>query len=98
MSLLEAHKSLKVEQHAPVEKEREYKLIGSQIKRPGQHLYAYNSEKEEVYKVVLKKVDTIDLDKKQASSFRAEVNPKHPMLWAINIKNAIRKFKKGLNL
>lgn len=97
---LEPHKNLKIEHKIEAKKKQEFKLIGSQRKRRGQKLFALDKEKLEVYEVEIQRKEAVDLTSKRRTSHKAVVNPKHPMLWAINRKNAIRKFNnyEGLNL
>ena len=92
--MLDRHNLLKIEHRVDVKKKQEYKLIGRHIKKPGQHLFALNTDTKEVYKVELQKINTIDINRKNVSTSKAVVNPEHPMLWSINLKNAIRKFNK----
>ena len=94
---LDPVKTLKIEHKIPVEKKQEYKMIGRAFKRRGQYLFALNNTTNEVYKVPIQKVDTIDIQKKDASTNKAVINPNHKMLWAINLKNAKRKFERQLN-
>ena len=93
MKELEGHKNLKIEHRIQAEKQREFKLIGRQLKQKGQKLYGFDTLKNTVYEVEIQKQEVIDIQKNKVSSNKAIVNPNHPMLWAINLKNAIRKFK-----
>jgi hypothetical protein len=92
MNLLEKHKDLKIEIHAEIKKKHEYGQIGRLKKRPGLRLYGYNPDEQKVYEVFIETEKTIDLKKDLASTHKSIVNPKHKMLWALNLKNAIRKF------
>lgn len=93
---LDPHQNIKVESKIQAEKKQEFKQIGRTIKKPGQHLFAYNTETSKVYKVEIQQVKTVDFTKTDCSPSRAIVNPNHPMLWAINLKNAERKFGKNI--
>lgn len=93
---LDPIKSVKIEQKIVFEKQQEFKMIGRTIHKKGMVLFAYDTDKNEVYKVNIEKKKTISYTKTKGSHLRAYVNPAHPMLWAINQKNAARKFKKNL--
>lgn len=75
----------------PIKKKHEYKLIGSLRYRKGLKLYAIN-EDENVYLVDVLDKKVLDLDK-GAGIKKAVINPNHRMVWALNVKNAIRKLK-----
>ena len=92
---LDPHKDIKIESKIQAEKKQEFKQIGRTIKKPGQHLFALNIDNNRVYKVEVQQVKTIDFEKTDVSPNKAVVNPNHPMLWAINLKNAERKFSKN---
>lgn len=98
--MLEPHKNINIKHRVEAEKQREFKLIGSHRKKRGQKLFALDKEKLKIYEVEIHRKEVLDLTKKVKTTHKAIVNPKHPMLWAINIKNAIRKFNKyeGLNI
>jgi len=95
---LDPIKDIKIEHKVSVEKKQEFKIIGRTINKRGMFIFAYDPDKKEVYKLDIQKRKTINFKRKDASYKRAFVNPKHKMLWAINKKNAERKFKKLLNL
>jgi|TARA_Y100000310_G_C20704425_1_gene834090 hypothetical protein len=97
---LDSHKNIKVEHRIEAEKKQEFKLIGSQRKRRGQKLFALDRDNLKVYEVEIQRKEVAELNKKLKTTHKAVINPKHPMLWAINRKNAIRKFNnyEGLNL
>lgn len=95
MSLLEKHKDLKIEHRVQAEKQQEFKLVGRQKKRPGQHIFGYDPETKTVYKLEIVKEEVVDITKKMGSASKAIVNTKHSMLWSFDMKNAIRKFRNG---
>lgn len=97
---LDPHKNIKIEHKIEIKKKQEFKIIGSQRKRRGQKLFALNKEKLQVYEVEIQRKEAVDITSKRQTSHKAVINPNHPMLWAINRKNAIRKFNnyEGLNL
>ena len=98
MEPLDVTKSIRIQQEQVVEKQQEYKFIGSGKKKRGQSLFALNPENLEVYLVPIVKREAYDITaKKESASLKATINPEHFFVHAINIKNAIRKFKK-LNL
>lgn len=98
MEPLDVTKNIKIQQEQVVEKQQEYKFIGSGKKKRGQSLFALNPENLEVYLVPIVKREAYDITaKKESASLKATINPEHFFVHAINIKNAIRKFKK-LNL
>lgn len=97
MEQIKGHEDLKIEHRQVAEKQQEFKLIGSQKRQPGQKLWACNLDTEEFYEVKIQKNDVLDVfSKHNVGALKAYVNPDHPMLWAINRKNAIRKFMKNL--
>ena len=98
MALLEKHKDLKPQQQKEIQKQHEWGIIGRQVKRPGLTLYAYDTEKKEIYVVDIEKKEAIDLKQDVHSTRKAHINPKHPMLWCLNINNAKRKFNNALGL
>lgn len=87
-----------IENHELENQQQEYKFIG-QIRRPhlGMKLWAINFETKEVYEVDIPKeihYDTKTGSTKTTSNLKL---PKDTMLtWAINKKNAIRKFNKTI--
>lgn len=78
-------------------KKMEYKFIGSSIKRKGQVLWALNHKTFKIYKVKMVRREAIKLDGKEFGQYRAIVKDGDPMLWALNERNAIRKFKKSVD-
>lgn len=62
---------------------KSFRFLGSASKRKGQKLYAFDKENDVVYPV------------KIYNGTRALLDKDHSVLWAINLRNAIRKFKKG---
>ena len=96
--MLEKHKDLKIVHQVKIKKQQEYKRIGSTRRKKGQFLFAYDPELEKVYKIEVEKISIIDIDKENVGTHKAKINPAHPMIYAINYKNAVRKFKKLLKL
>ncbi len=75
----------------------EYKFIGRLKKRKGQTLFAMDNETLEIYKVKIQQKKAFDITKdKEISSYKAQINPSHFLMYALNFKNAQRKFRKGL--
>jgi len=96
---LEKHKDLKIENKVIIEKNVVYKQTGSTAPKRGQFMFAWDTDKNEAYKVVLEEKTAYNVsEEKGVGKYNAKINAKHPMLWAINLKNATRKFKKKLNL
>jgi hypothetical protein len=95
---LDKDKDLKIEHRVNAEAKHEYKQIGSTKYIKGLKLFALNRETLEVYEIPIKTKKVIDLNEKSHSVNRIEINPKHPMIWALNMKNAIRKFSKFENI
>ncbi len=95
---LENHKKQNtvIEQKKPVK--HEYKFIGSVINKKGCFLFALDIDNNIVYKVDIQQKKVFHTDKKrEIGKYIAHINPKHPLLYAINIKNAVRKFSKKYN-
>lgn len=74
------------------EKKQEYKHLGS-MKNLHQHpLWQYDPYKDKVIEVKInKKQIMVNLKGKAVKSARAEINPRLPMYFALNYKNARRK-------
>lgn len=72
------------------EKEQEQKFLYSSRKQKGQTLFAFNPDDNTVYKVEIEK-ESVIFKKKEKIIYKAQVNPKHPVMWALNLKNAKRK-------
>lgn len=71
------------------EEEQEQKFLYSSRKQKGQTLFAFNPDDNTVYKVDIQK--KVSSDEKEKGTHKAKVNPKHPVMWALNLKNAKRK-------
>lgn len=83
----------KIEERKQVEKQQEFKFIGAVEKKRGQSLYAKDNETNEVYKVIIEQRKVFDTTKdKEVSTYKATVNPNHLYAFALNIKNAQKKF------
>lgn len=83
------------------EKQQDQKkqLIFSSKHRPGLKLFALDPEEGIVYEVKIEDTKTMVLGSdKKTSSKTAKINPDHPMMWSLNLKNATRKFKKQFAL
>jgi len=94
---LDVHSNIKIEKKIVSKKKQEFKFLGSCKKKKGQKLYACNTDNFEVYEVEIIKRTTFDvMAKKEKSTHKTTVNPNHPHLFALNKKNAVRKFKKLL--
>lgn len=88
-----------IEHRKQIEKQQEFKFLGTAVKKRGQKLYAFDTTSEEVYEVQVQERKILEINKKnQTGKWRAVINPKHPMLYAINKKNAVKKFLKNLQL
>ncbi len=101
MDILNAHKK-EVHEGVVVEAKRkqEYRMLGSSRKpHKNSILYALNHNTGEIYPVKISTKAAINMQGSQRVTYksRAEVNPNHDMLWALNEKNAERKFKKYKN-
>ena len=97
---LDAHKKHDITINQKKEVKQEYKFIGTLKKRKGMFLFALNTDNLTVFKVELHERKVFDVQNKNEKSFyKAYINPKYPLVYAINIKNAKRKFKKkfGIN-
>ena len=95
METLVGHSKLKIEHRQKQEVKQEYKFIGSVKKKSGQFLFALNIDNNYVYKIKVESKQAFDVSKKQEIGiYKATINPNHPFLYAINLSNATRKFKK----
>lgn len=89
----------KQEHHAGTEivakKKLESKFLGAG-KKPfkGAILWGLDKEKLEVYPIKLVSKKVLKLDGKEQGTHKVHVNPAHPLVWAINKKNALKKFMK----
>lgn len=89
-----SHEKLKIEHRKEIEKKQEFKHIGNIKKKKGQFLFAMNPDTFEVYKVELQTKIFFDVSKKkEVGTHKAIINPKHPLMYALNEKNANRKFQ-----
>lgn len=75
--------------------------IGStRMRKGGLSLYGLNNETGEIYKLKIRDKGKKELGMKKNSKgnfiregkFKADVNPNHKLIWALNLKNAYRKF------
>jgi hypothetical protein len=74
--------------HAEAKQKQEYKFIGSKKIHPGQILWQYNYETDQLSPVNVTKDVMITSDKKITKKQRANYNPKCWYFGAINRKNA----------
>ena len=78
---------------------QEYKFIGNLKRRKGLILFAMNHETFEIYKVKLQFKKAFDITKKkEVGTYKAQINPSHFLMYALNFTNAKRKFVKGLRV
>jgi len=97
--MLEEIRDLKPQVEVTQEKEikQEFKFLGSARRKKGQNLYSWNPLTGEVVQVNLTRRIAFDISKKQEQgNFKIVINPNHPLLWALNQKNAEKKFRKML--
>ena len=73
-------------------KKLEYKFIGTSIKRPGQSMWALDAVTLKIYPIKMVKQDLVSLKGRKFGKYRAITKAADPMLWALNFKNAVRKF------
>ncbi len=86
---------IKIEHKQQKEDQQEYKFIGSSIKKRGQFLFGLDIDKDEVYQIRLEVKKEFDITKgMEVGHYQVTVNPTHPLLYASNLRNAIRKFEK----
>lgn len=84
---------IKVESKIKKEVKQEYKLLGTGILKPGQKLFGMGDDLK-IYQVsIIRKKTVAYKNEKKASSMKAQINPNHMFLKAINMKNALRKFR-----
>jgi hypothetical protein len=78
---------------SPVKKKHEYKIIGSTKQKKGLSIFGMDEDRN-IYKVEILDKKTLDLSKGQngAGTKQAIINPTHNHVWALNKKNAIKKF------
>lgn len=79
-----------------VELPKKNEFLGSSKRKRGQYLFGYDPDTNTVYKVKTEKVIELDpyFEVEVQRVTRAHVAPTHKLVWAINYKNAIRKFPK----
>jgi flagellar biosynthesis/type III secretory pathway chaperone len=89
---------MKIESKAEIKQQQEFKHIGHGRKRKGLIMYAFDYDKQTIYPVKLVKKVVFDTTKNnEVAMYVAFINPNHPHLYAMNLKNAIRKFEKMFN-
>ena len=83
------------EVHQEMTKKQEFKHIGSTRRKKGLKLFAKNPDNSQVYEVTVNHRKVIDMTSKtDKGAYKAVVNPSHKTLWAVNMKNALRKFNR----
>lgn len=94
---LDVHNNLKIETKAEIIKQHEFKYIGSSRHRKGLTMYAFDIENRQIYVVEITKKVIFDITKKkEIAHLKAVLRPKHLHIYALNLKNAIRKFTRML--
>lgn len=89
METLDIKPKITVEQKAVAEQRQKRFSVGKF--RKGLKLYAADFEKMQIYEVVIEDNKELVFGKKESAK-KADINPNHPHVWALNIKNAKRKF------
>lgn len=85
----EQHEERKAAQH------KQLKFIGRAKKKKGCNLYGKDRATGDVYEVqFIKNIIINGLTKKMSNQYKATIAPDDHYTWAINMKNAIRKFNK----
>lgn len=85
---------IRTESKQEKKQKQEFKFIGSMRKRRGHKLFGLCPDKG-AYEVEIKDKKTFDMSKKnEHGQFKAVINPNHSMVFALNIKNAKRKFSR----
>lgn len=75
------------------QKEQKAKKLMTGKYRKGLKLFAIDFQKMRIYEVGIQhRKDFVVGSNKKDSSRTADINPNHQHLWALNLKNAIRKF------
>ena len=89
-------KDLKSDIEIVDKKKQEYKMVGNS-RRPFRNaiLYAYDVDNEKIYIVNIQRKAAITMLGSHGVKYesRANINPKHPIIWALNEANARRKLK-----
>ena len=81
----------KIRSEVKQEKEQHQKKLLSTKYRKGLKLFALDPDKG-VYQVPIEENKTFNLfDKRKTAKRKATINPKHPIVWALNFRNAERK-------
>lgn len=94
----EIEEQVKKEARQIMENSKQAGSTRSRLKE-GLNLYALDNETGEIYEVQVQKREGERKTKKNGKgnfiiegSHRADVNPNHKLIWALNLKNAYRKF------
>jgi len=66
--------------------DKKFNKIGSSTKKGNCPMWSFNLDTD--------KVEKVPMIRQESGNYRGFMNPNHPHVWAINKKNAIRKFKK----
>ena len=81
-----------------VEQQREYKRIGQVVLKRGLSIFYCDMETGEVEKLAIVKKVSIGIDKKAVHQNKAQYNENYIYVQALNKKNAIKKFKKMIEM
>lgn len=76
---------------------QEYKFVGSINKKSGLKLFSFNPENGDIKEVILIQKASLTLDGGIKIENKTDFDPKLRYIQALNKKNAMRKFSKGLN-
>lgn len=75
------------------EKEQQQKKLLTGKYRKGLKLFAMDPIKKRIYEVPIEKRKDFDVaSNDEKANYKATIDKNHPMLWALNLKNAVRKF------
>lgn len=80
-----------------IKQKHEYKLIGSVKNKKGMRLFSFDPSTEKIKMVEIMDRKELDLTSGHTGKKKAVINPNNIHVWAINLKNAERKFNKILN-
>lgn len=90
---LPSEPQIKVE--SKIQKEQQFRFLGSLKPKKGMKLFALDPSTGEVYPVPVVDKKTLNLNQ-GAGAKMAMIHRNHMHLFALNIENAVRKFKKAL--
>lgn len=92
METLDITPKTAIEQKTMAEQKQKRFAVGKY--RKGLKLYAADFVRMQIYEVEIRDREGVTYGKKQSKK-TADINPSHPHVWALNIKNAKRKFGVG---